>query len=287
MTTVPSTARRLRAPRHPTRGKTAPGRLRRLDAFLALTEGALLRGDGAGVVVDLGFGAEPWTTLEWARAIARVDPNRLVVGVEADPARVAAAVPHADDRVRFEHGGFDLGALNRPVRLARAMNVLRQYDEGEVEAAHTAMGRALVDGGLLVEGTSDPLGRVMVVELLRRRSSALELEGILFACDPARSASPEQFPPVLPKRLIHRMGEDSDVRDFFERWRDAYRAARSHAAWGPRAQWIAVARTLALAGTIDPRPRLIRRGWLVWRGAPGGRYTIRLGANPSVAIART
>jgi hypothetical protein len=54
----------------PTRGKTARNRLRRVDNFLAMYDPSLLRrsdGDFAGAwVVDLGYGEEPWTTLESA-----------------------------------------------------------------------------------------------------------------------------------------------------------------------------------------------------------------------------
>ena len=43
--------------------------------------------------------------------------------------------------------------------MIRAFNVLRQYDESEVDAAWTAMTARLAPGGLLVEGTCDELGR--------------------------------------------------------------------------------------------------------------------------------
>ncbi|MEZ4769307.1 MAG: hypothetical protein R2844_12875 [Caldilineales bacterium] len=62
----------------PTRGKTAPNRLRRVDNFLALYDPALFRReDGAfrgALYADLGFGAEPVTTLESAARLRRSTP---------------------------------------------------------------------------------------------------------------------------------------------------------------------------------------------------------------------
>ena len=54
----------------PTRGKTAPNRLRRVDNLIAIYDSGLIRRqDGAfarSYFVDLGYGADPTTTLESA-----------------------------------------------------------------------------------------------------------------------------------------------------------------------------------------------------------------------------
>ncbi|MEM6795072.1 MAG: class I SAM-dependent methyltransferase, partial [Acidobacteriota bacterium] len=93
-------------PRHPlavskrpegqaTRGKTARHRLRAVDTLIALYDPGLLRRRGAGfsgaLCVDLGFGAEPHTTLESARRWRRLAPDLPFLGVEIDPERVEAA----------------------------------------------------------------------------------------------------------------------------------------------------------------------------------------------------
>ncbi len=52
-----------------------------------------------------------------------------------------------------------LPAGARPV-LVRAFNVLRQYDEDEVEQAWATTVARLAPGGLLVDGTCDELGRL-------------------------------------------------------------------------------------------------------------------------------
>ncbi|HET6351304.1 MAG TPA: hypothetical protein VFG89_04125, partial [Coriobacteriia bacterium] len=67
-----------------------------------------LRG-GSPLVVDLGFGAKPWTTLELAQRWRRVNPQLRVLGLEIDPERVAEARASADPpAVDFALGGFDL-----------------------------------------------------------------------------------------------------------------------------------------------------------------------------------
>ena len=124
-----------------TRGKTAANLLRRVDALLVLLEEPLLRRkDGEfsrACFVDLGFGAEPTTTLEAAARLRGVRPDLRVLGVEIDPDRVAAAKPFEDELTAFRLGGFNLPLeTGESVRLIRAFNVLRQYDEQEVLEAH-------------------------------------------------------------------------------------------------------------------------------------------------------
>jgi len=73
------------------------------------------------LVIDLGYGALPVTTLELAARLRVVRADIRVVGLEIHPDRV---VPSRDG-VEFGLGGFEL-AGRRPV-LVRAFNVLRQY----------------------------------------------------------------------------------------------------------------------------------------------------------------
>ena len=69
---------------HQTRGKTARNRLRRTDIFMLLTEGPLIRmQDEPGrpsFYVDLGYGFEPFTTLEAADRLRVQNPNLPVLG---------------------------------------------------------------------------------------------------------------------------------------------------------------------------------------------------------------
>jgi hypothetical protein len=178
-----------------TRGKTAPNRLRRFDAFLVQYDPALLRRrDGAcadAPVVDLGYGAEPVTTLQMAACLRRTSPGLPVVGVEIDPERVARARLFADDLTDFRVGGFNL-----PVpcaRLVRAFNVLRQYDEAEAEPALARLLAQTVPGGLVVDGTSCPWGRVWTASMLRRIDEGGELEALVFGTNFNGGFDPDAF----------------------------------------------------------------------------------------------
>ncbi|MCP9969934.1 hypothetical protein [Actinomadura madurae] len=116
-----------------TRGTTAPNRLRRIDRWIAATQTRALRSDARPLAVDLGYGASPVTTLELHARLRAVAPRLEVVGIEIEPARVAAGVaflaqagPRAG--LSFARGGFEL-PVPRPPVLVRAFNVLRQYGE--------------------------------------------------------------------------------------------------------------------------------------------------------------
>ena len=246
----------------PTRGKTASERLRRLDAFLAAEEEALVRRDGTAPFVDVGFGEDPRTTIEAATRFRALNPALRVVGVEIDRERVAAAQALDVPDIAFVHGGFDvLPAVGETARLIRAMNVLRQYDETDVVPAWRAMGRALQEGGLLVEGTSDPLGRLLVVHRLRRAGNALTSEGVLFLARIRDLEDVRDFQTVLPKRLIHRVTPGEPVFELFADWSAAWRDTAA----APR-HWQAAGALLAERRSDVSAPvRWLRRGALVWR----------------------
>ena len=220
-------AGRARALGLPTRGTTGPNRLRRVDRWITGTQSARLRDAVDPVVVDLGFGASPVTTVELADRLADVRRDVRVLGLEIDPARVAAAAAHADPpRLDFAHGGFEL-AGRRPV-LVRALNVLRQYDEAAAAAAWTEMCGRLAPGGLLVEGTCDELGR-------RACWVALDASGPLTVTFAARVSTldrPSDLAERLPKALIHR----------------AWAAGAPYAPFGPRQRWLAAVERLAADG---------------------------------------
>lgn len=91
-----------------TRGTTNPNRLRRMDRWIAATHAHELRRTADPVAVDLGYGAAPWTAVELLGRLRDVRPDAAVVGVEIDPARVAAAGPYARDGLTFVHGGFEV-----------------------------------------------------------------------------------------------------------------------------------------------------------------------------------
>jgi hypothetical protein len=254
---------------HETRGKTATHRLRRLDQFLMAFDPGLLSRSGSSVV-DLGYGRIPVTTVEWYRRLALVYPDVQMIAVERDPDRVAATT--TTPGISFRVGDFQLPLKSgEQVRLLRAMNVLRQYEEPAAMAAHVQLIAQLAEGGLIAEGTCDPPGRHLVVALLRRVNGAIHSEGLLFACSFHGGFDPRSFQPVLPKHLIHRVVPGESIYDFFEHWERAAAHCRSSAEFGTRAHFVATGEHLAqVVNGVDARRSWLRNGWLLWRDAPYG-----------------
>ncbi len=255
----------------PTRGKTHPNRLRHVDTFLVRYDPGLIRRvDGPWAdawAVDLGYGAEPFTALEMAARLRRLNPALRLLGVEIDPERVAAAQPYADQATQFRLGGFNL-PLQEPARVIRAMNVLRQYDEAEVAPAWARLGTHLLPGGLLVEGTSDPLGRRWVANVLRKSPAGdeLVLEALVFRLTLREPFDPTTLQPVLPKSLIHHVLPGEPIENFFAAWKQAAQVTITQRVWGPRRWFIAAAEQLAASGwNIDRRRAWLEDGFLILR----------------------
>ncbi len=249
-----------------TRGTTGVNRLRRVDRWILARHGPALRGAGSPLVVDLGFGAHPTTTLELDRRLSAAVPGVEVVGVEVDPSRVAAAQRLVDagaggagaaaTRVRFVEGGFDLGAVrrlgarpgSRPA-VVRAANVLRQYDEQEVGPAWSTMAAACAPGAVLVDATCDEVGRraawVEVGVGGDLRPSALSLTLSVRLADLQR---PSEVAPRLPKVLIHRNVPGEGVHAFLSAMDGAWVRAAPLATFGTRQRWVATCRALASDG---------------------------------------
>lgn len=262
-----------------TRGRTAPGRLRALDAYLCRVEpGLLSRQDGPwarAVFVDVGFGEHPWTTLESAEAFRALHPGLTVIGVELDAERARAAGAHADARTHFRQGGFALPlGEDEPARLVRAMNLLRQGPPERVPEAHLTLGRCLLPSGLLVEGSSDAAGAILTAHLLRRRPDGAEpllaREALLFHTDFRHGFAPWLFRDWLPRDLRRRVRPGAPIHAFFSEWHAAWEEARvaGHTA-PPEAFREATLRLAARTGEVDTAPWLLAEGYLAWRPAQG------------------
>ncbi|MCG8914193.1 class I SAM-dependent methyltransferase [Actinokineospora sp. PR83] len=247
-------AGRARALGAPTRGTTNPNRLRRVDRWLTGSPAVRTRlaATPDPLVVDLGYGATPVTTVELAARLRAVQPDVRVLGLEIDPERVAAAAPAADPpRLDFRRGGFELAGA-RPV-LLRAFNVLRQYTEAEAVAAWDIMLTRLAPGGLLVEGTCDEIGR-------RCCWVALAVDGPLtltLSCLPSGIEKPSDLAERLPKALIHRNVPGERVHDLLAALDACWATAAAFAPFGPRARWVESVRLLAAEGwpVLDDRRR--------------------------------
>jgi hypothetical protein len=145
------------------------------------------------------------------------------------------------------------------------MNVLRQYDESEVNSAYERIMKSILPGGLFLDGTSDPFGRVWTGSLLRRETGDLNLEALVLGANLRLDLDPEAFQTRLPKSFIHRMIPGQPIFKFMEDWKAALRDTRSHDVWGPRDWFVAAGNQMQLKGYRIARPaKWLRRGWLVW-----------------------
>ncbi|PKV86493.1 SAM-dependent methyltransferase [Streptomyces sp. TLI_146] len=238
-----------------TRGTTNPNRLRRMDRWIAEVHGPALRRAEAPVAVDLGYGAAPWTAVELLQRLRTAAPAVSVVGIEIEPARVAAAKPYEREGLTFLHGGFEV-PLPQPPLLIRAANVLRQYEEGEVAAVWARLCGRLAEGGLLVEGTCDEIGR-------RHVWVALDASGprtVTFATRLGSLERPSDLAERLPKALIHRNVPGEPVHAFLRDFDRAWAAAAPYASLGARQRWIRAVRDLAADWPLRDGPRRWRQG---------------------------
>ncbi len=267
----------------PTRGKTAHNRLRRVDNFLLAYDPILIgREDGLyhrAFLVDLGYGEEPITTLESARRLREANPHLYVLGVEIDPERVAQAQACADEHTFFRLGGFNLPLRTWPdgtpetVRLVRAFNVLRQYDEGAVLSAYERLFEYLLPGGLLIEGTSDSSGSLWAANLARRPADGRPswiMEALVFSTNFRSGFDPALFQAILPKNYIHRVVPGEPIYAFFQAWKAAALQTRPMQVWGSRQWFMASARNLAERGyRVNVRRKWLRKGFLIWERTAG------------------
>jgi hypothetical protein len=246
-----------------TRGTTAPNRLRRVDRWLLGTHRRLLwRAPEAALAVDLGYGAYPVTTVEWAERLWTVRPDLRVLGLEIEPARVAAAAPYARaPRLEFRLGGFEL-PVPRPPVLLRAFNVLRQYDEAAVAEVWARLCAGLAPGGLLLEGTCSENGRIAVWVTLEAAPDAGGPRTLTFAARLASLESPAIFAQRLPKVLIHRNVPGEPVHAFLRDWERAWAACAPLGAFGVRQRWAAAARLLRTDWPVLDREPRWRQGEL-------------------------
>lgn len=255
----------------PTRGKTASNRLRRVDNFILMYEPSILtRTDGLfreALFVDLGYGFDPRTTLESAARFRKLNPNLPILGVEIDKERVEAARPFADDRTFFRLGGFNLPLQHsEQVRLVRAFNVLRQYEERDFIPAYETLAPYVLTDGLMIEGTSTPFGQVWSANLARKTAvGGWNFEALVFSTNFRLGFDAEEFQTILPKNYIHRMSAGEPIRDFFEAWKRAAAENIGAKAYGLRQWFNAAAQGLSARGyRIDLRKKWLTKGWLIW-----------------------
>ena len=253
-----------------TRGKTADNRLRRVDNFILMYEPALLSSGylfGDSLFVDLGYGSHPRTTLESAVRFRKANPNLKILGVEIDKERVEAAQPYVDDKTFFRLGGFNLPLqAGETVRLIRAFNVLRQYEEKDFAPAYERLAEYVLPNGLMIEGTSNPFGSIWVANLVRKiESRNWEMEALVFSTNFRLGFDVEEFQTILPKNLIHRVVKGEPIYDFFEAWKHSARETSPAKPFGLKQWFIASAERLVQKRyKIDLHKKWLSKGWLIW-----------------------
>jgi hypothetical protein len=209
------------------------------------------------LVVDLGYGALPVTTLELAARLRNVRTDVRVVGLEIHPERVRTARAVGSTAVEFGLGGFEMAGL-RPV-LVRAFNVLRQYPVDAVPDAWSTMQSQLATGGLIVDGTCDELGRLCCWVLL----DAVGPVSLTLACDPFAIERPSDLAERLPKVLIHHNVDGQPIHALLTAADHAWASAAGHGVFGPRVRWRAMLELLRSKGfPVEPPRRRLRDGVL-------------------------
>ncbi len=225
-----------------TRGTTNPNRLRRVDRWLAGPQAwRLRRPEGMPVVVDLGYGASPVTAVELHDRLRRVRPDVQVVGIEIEPERVLLGKSLEREGLSFRLGGFEVPLeRGRQATVVRAFNVLRQYDESEVDQAWRVVQDRLTPDGLLVDGTCDELGRRSAwIAVERAGPVSLSLSWRLRGLD-----RPSDIAERLPKSLIHRNVEGEPVHAWLQALDRAWAHAAQHASFGVRQRFLAAVDTV-------------------------------------------
>lgn len=255
----------------PTRGKTASNRLRRVDNFVLLYEPSLLtRTDGLfpdSMFVDLGYGFDARTTLESASRFRRVNPDLKILGVEIDKERVDNALPFADDRTFFRLGGFNLPLkAGEHVRLIRAFNVLRQYEEKDFAPAYERLAQYVLPDGLMIEGTSNPFGSIWSANVVRKTETGeWRFEALVFSTNFRLGFDVEEFQTILPKNYIHHVLKGEAIYDFFEAWKQSAAEMAAMKTYGAKQWFVAAAERLAERGyAVESQRKWLSKGFLIW-----------------------
>jgi len=209
-----------------------------VDNFILLHEPSLLtRIDGLfadAMFLDLGYGFAARTTLESAQRFRKLNPNLKILGVEIDKERVEAALPFADEKTFFRLGGINAPLKDgEHVRLIRAFNVLRQYEEKDFAPAYEQLANHIIPGGLTIEGTSNPFGSIWSANLVRKlERGEWCFENLIFSTNFRMGFDVDEFQTILPKNLIHHVVSGEEVYAFFEAWKQSAKETAAMKTYG-------------------------------------------------------
>ena len=239
-----------------TRGTTNANRLRRVDRWIQTWPA--LRTTSDPLVIDLGYGASAATPVELATRLRKTREDVELLGLEIDPERVTIAKTELSrwlaeslitkeqaQGISFARGGFEVPTPhNRKPVIIRAFNVLRQYDESEVDQAWELMVARLQPGGVLVEGTCDEIGRIsswiaITHDGPQTLSIALKLDTL---------EVPSIVAERLPKALIHHNVPGERIHEFLSALDRQWLTHAPLGSFGATQRWIATAQGMKDAG---------------------------------------
>jgi hypothetical protein len=167
----------------------------------------------------------------------------------------------------FRLGGFNLPLKEgEQVRLIRAFNVLRQYEEKDFAPAYERLAQYVLPGGLMIEGTSNPFGSVWVANLARKRETGdWRLEALVFSTNFRSGFDITDFQAVLPKNYIHHVLPGEPIYDFFEAWKQSAAETSARKVYGLKQWFNHSAESLAGKGyRINLQKKFLSRGYLIW-----------------------
>jgi len=226
-----------------TRGTTNPNRMRRADRWLTGPQAWRLRTADDPLVVDLGYGATPATAVELFERLRTVRPDVRVCGIEIEPERVRVAKELEQPGLSFRVGGFELPVPGRPV-LVRAFNVLRQYEEADVDGIWRLVQGRLSPRGLFIDGTCDEIGRRVTwiaLDSVRPLSLSMSVRFGSFEL-------PSEVAERLPKALIHRNVPGERIHALMAAMDRAWLESAPLASFGNSQRWHAMCKALRDGG---------------------------------------
>ena len=151
------------------------------------------------------------------------------------------------------------------VRLIRAFNVLRQYEEKDFVPAYETLAQYVLPGGLMIEGTSNPFGSIWVANVVRKIESGWKFEALVFSTNFRMGFDIIDFQAVLPKNYIHHVFQGEPIHDFLEAWKRSAAETSAAKVFGAKQWFVAAAENLASKGyKIDVHRKWLSKGWLIW-----------------------
>jgi hypothetical protein len=155
------------------------------------------------------------------------------------------------------------------VRLIRAFNVLRQYEEKDFNPAYERLARYVLPGGLMIEGTSDPFGSLWVANVARKeesgKSGEWKFEALVLSTNFRTGFDITDFQTVLPKNIIHPVVPGEQIYGFFEAWKQSAAESSAMKTFGPRQWFMHAAESVAQKGyRINLHKKFLSKGWMIW-----------------------